>query len=136
MQLIVLVGLHYARLLQLSLLCCQAPRAPASIFPFARLPMLPQRSLRHLQPVSLVLYVQRVFTNAALTITVGAAASGVIAPSRRVQRRHQRPSWTPMELLLWLLQDQELDQQVKRLEPVAVRMDGLRARRVMEEAAV
>ncbi|MCJ1428245.1 hypothetical protein MMC29_006153 [Sticta canariensis] len=135
-QLIMLVGLLYAQLLQLSHLCCQVPRALASTFPFARLPMLPQRSLRHLQPVSLELYVQRAFTNAARTITVGAAASGVIAPSRRVLRRPQRPSWTPMELLLWLLQDQELDQQLKRWEPVAVRMDGLRARRVMEEGAV
>lgn len=136
MPLILLVDLHYAWLLPPSLLFWQAQRAPASTLPSARLPMLLQRSLRHLQPVSLGIYAPRAFTNAALIITVDAAASGVIAASPRVLRRPQRRSWTPTVLLLWLLQDQELDPQAKRLGPVTVRTDGSHVRRVMEEAAV
>lgn len=136
MRLIVLVDLRYARLLQPNPLLCQAQRALASTFPSAQPPMLLQRSLRHLQPVFLEIHAQRAFTNAALTITVGAAASGVIAASPHVLRQPQRRSWIPMELLSWLLQDQASDPQAQHLGPVAVQMDGSRARRVMEEAAV
>lgn len=87
MPLIVLVGLHYARLLQQNLLFCQAPRATASTFLSDRLPMLPQRSLRHLEPASPVIFAQLAFINAAPTIAVDAAASGVIAASPRVLPR-------------------------------------------------